>query len=276
MMRGEIARRRLGYATAVVVLLAAFVWVQTLYGAALRRTAFFDGWLLIACVVFLALFNARKKLPMIPLGSAASWTRLHVYVGFFTVGVFFVHSGFGVPRGALELALWAVFLIVALSGIGGLYLSRMVPAKLGEAQERILLERIPQFRARLARETAEIAERSIGEETSLTIASFYAETLHDFMRSPRNLLAHLRGSRRPLIAICDAIGRIERYVDDAGRARLAEIRDRVVAKNDLDFQYAHLLLLRLWLFVHIPATYSLIILAIVHVTAAYAFSSGAP
>jgi hypothetical protein len=276
MMPGAVARRRLGYAAAIVVLLSAFIWMETLYAGALRRASFFNGWVLIAGVVFLALFNVRKKLPMIPLGSASAWTRLHACLGFFTVGVFFLHGGFGIPQGTLDLALWAVFLIVALSGIGGLYLSRAVPARLGEVQERILLERIPRFRAQLAREVAGIAERSIGEEVSLTIASFYSETLHDFMRGPRNLLAHLRGSRQPLMAICDSIKRIERYVDDAGRARLAEIRERVIAKNDLDCQYAHLLLLRLWLFVHIPATYSLIVLAAVHVMAAYAFSSGAP
>jgi hypothetical protein len=57
---------------------------------------------------------------------------------------------------------------------------------------------------------------------------------------------------------------------------LSQIRERVIAKNDLDFQYANLMLLRLWLFLHIPATYGLIIMAAIHVAVVYAFSSSAP
>jgi hypothetical protein len=72
------------------------------------------------------------------------------------------------------------------------------------------------------------------------------------------------------------IDNLRRYLDSSGVAILQEIEDRVVAKDNLDFHFAHLMALRLWLFVHIPATYSLIILACVHVATVYAFSSGAP
>lgn len=273
---GSASRRRLRNLAVVVVAVAAIAAIEALYGASLRRTAFFDGWVLIATVLFLACFNARKKLPMLLLGKASTWVQMHIYVGFFTVALFLIHAGIGFPAGALERALWVMFAIVAASGFVGLYLSRTVPARLGEASERILLERIPKFRDQLAREIAAIAERSISDEASLTISNFYTGTLHDFMRAPRNLLAHLRGSRQPILAICDDIEKLERYMDDRGRETLAAIRERVIAKNDLDYQYAQLLTLRLWLFVHIPATYSMLALAAAHVAAVYAFSSGAP
>ena len=114
------------------------------------------------------------------------------------------------------------------------------------------------------------------DETSLTLSNFYAGTLHDFMNRPRNLMAHMRGSRRPLRRICDDLEKLRRYLDAKGNQTLEEIRQRLVAKDNLDFHHAHLSVLRLWLFVHIPATYSLAILAVVHVSAIYAYSSGAP
>ena len=118
--------------------------------------------------------------------------------------------------------------------------------------------------------------RSVVDETSLMLSDFYADTLHDFMSRPRNLMMHIRGSRRPLRRICDDLEKLRRYLDARGTETLEEITERVVAKDNLDFQHAHLSLLRLWLFIHIPATYSLIILIAVHVSAVYAFSSGAP
>jgi hypothetical protein len=272
---GAVTRRRIYFSVAAAIAFVAVAWLQADYAAALHRPQFFDGWVLLTGVVFLTLFNLRKKLPMLPLGSARNWTRVHVYTGYFIVGVFLLHTGAGLPQGALDKGLWFVFLTVALSGVVGLILSRIVPLRLGEARERILLERIPGFRQQLAREVADIAQRSVSEEGSLTISSFYAETIHDFMQGPRNFLGHVAGSHRALIAISAGIDRLERYVDAQGMEILAQIRERVIAKNDLDFQYSNLMLLRLWLFFHIPATYGLIIMAAVHVFAVYAFNSGA-
>ena len=269
-------RRRIYYSAVAAITFAGIAWLQADYGTGLRRTQFFDGWILLAGILFLTLFNLRKKLPMLPLGRASNWTRIHVFTGFFTVGVFLLHAGISLPLGALDAGLWLVFIIVALSGLVGLYLSRIVPSRLGEAQERILLERIPGFRQQLAREAAEIAEQSISGEISQTISNFYAETIHEFMQEPRHLLDNLRGSRRALLAITAGIDGLERYMDDKGKETLSRMRECVIAKNDLDFQYANLMLLRLWLFIHIPATYGLIILAAVHVATAYAFSSGVP
>ncbi len=275
MTLGAAARRRLYYLTAALAGVLAVAWLQAEYSAGLRRPQFFDGWVLLTGVLFLTLFNLRKKLPMLPLGSARNWTRIHIYTGYAVVVVFLLHTGGSLPQGPLDTGLWTAFIIVALSGVIGLVLSRIVPLRLGEAQERILLERIPAFRQQLADEVAEIAQRSVSEEGSLTISSFYADTIHDFMQGPRNLFGHVVGSHRAMIAIDAGIDRLERYVDANGMEALAQIRERVNAKNDLDFQFANLMLLRLWLFFHIPATYALIIMAAVHVVAVYAFNSGA-
>jgi len=51
---------------------------------------------------------------------------------------------------------------------------------------------------------------------------------------------------------------------------------RVIAKNNLDYQHALQMVLKGWLFVHIPLTYSLIVVAAVHGVLAYAFIDGSP
>ena len=68
-------------------------------------------------VVFLAAFNWRKKLSVLPIGTAAFWLQLHIYAGFFTIFVFVAHIGYRWPNGSFESALAAVFTIVATSGV---------------------------------------------------------------------------------------------------------------------------------------------------------------
>lgn len=250
--------------------------LQEMYYISLRRPEFFDGWILFAGVIFLTFFNLRKKLPMIPLGRAETWTQVHLYVGFLVVVVFFLHVGISLPNGGLDWALWLVFLTVAVSGVVGLYLSRTIPAKLEVGGEQILFERIPGFRAQLAREVEELAVKSVEEAASLTISTFYADTLHDYFDGPRNLFGHLRGSKRALSRLLDEIEKLKRYLDESGGELMDQIKDRVVAKDNLDFRYVHIGTLRIWLFVHIPATYSLLILGLTHLAVVYAFSSGAP
>ena len=247
-----------------------------LYADALRQHEFLDGWVLVAGIIVLACFNIRKKLPMLALGKASTWTQIHIYLGYFAVVMFLFHTDFERPVGTLNWALWVMFVSVALSGIIGLYLSTSIPPKMEQGTERILLERVAGFRAQLAREVEDLAMRSVVDEASLTISHFYTGTLHRFMRLERNWIYHLRGSPRQLNRIRQDIDNLRRYLDRGGIEILREIEDRVVAKDNLDFQYAHFMALRLWLFVHIPATYSLLILAGVHVATVYAFSSGAP
>ena len=80
--------------------------------------------------------------------------------------------------------------------------------------------------------------------------------------------------QRRLRRLCDEMEALRRYLDATGNQTLEEIKERVIAKDDLDFQYANGGLLKLWLFVHVPPTYALILAILAHFVVAYAFSSG--
>ncbi len=107
------------------------------------------------------------------------------------------------------------------------------------------------------------------------IMDLYTTHLRDFFQGPRNFTAHLIGSQRPLKRLTDEIDNLSRYVDQQGQEKLAAIKSLVVEKDRLDFARVYLGLTRAWLFVHVPVTYSLIVLAVLHVLVVYAYSSGA-
>ena len=106
--------------------------------------------------------------------------------------------------------------------------------------------------------------------TSSTATSY----LKDFFQGQHNIAAHLIGSQRPLKRLTDEIDSLSRYVDIQNQEKLAAIKNLVVEKDQLDFARVYLGLTKGWLFVHVPVTYALIVLTLLHILVAYAFSSG--
>ena len=107
------------------------------------------------------------------------------------------------------------------------------------------------------------------------ITDLYATHLWDYFQGPRNFSAHLIGSQRPLKRLTDEIDNLSRYVDQQSQEKLATIKSLVVDKDQLDFARVYLGLTRAWLFVHVPVTYALVVLTLLHILVVYAFSSGA-
>jgi len=240
---------------------------------ALRDQSFLSGWLLFSCLLLLTLFNARKKLPFLPLLRASTWLQAHIYVGLVSVLIFLLHTGWRLPDGAFEIVLWFLFTAVAVSGVVGILLSRILAGRLAMYGEPLILERLPLYRARLAREVADLTQSSVVNTRSATLVQYYISRLEPFLRQPRNLLRHLLQSRKPLRALQREMAALRRYLDEPGRAILDEIEEQVVAKDNLDYQYSHHLLLKGWLFVHIPLTYGLLLAILAHPILIYAFTS---
>ena len=127
-----VQRRYLWLVMLAVAVIAANRW--------LPANTFLTGWLLFALMLVLTFFNARKKLPFLPAGSAESWLQFHIYIGFFTATLFLVHVTYHWPRGWFNAILAALYALVMLSCIVGLVWTRRYPQRLttrgGEVLDR--------------------------------------------------------------------------------------------------------------------------------------------
>jgi len=246
------------------------------YGTSLRDPAFLDGWLLAVGMLVLTLYNLRKKMPAVPLLSASAWLQIHVHVGILCALLFLIHTEFRLPNGMLEMLIWIVFVLVIVSGGIGLFLSRQLPARLNARGERVIFERIAGLQAKLANEARDLAVRMAQESGSRATADFYDNRLHAYLTNSRNFWCHLFGSDAAMRRQRAAIKELHRYQDANGRAILNELDAIVVAKDNLEHQHALQFALKIWLFVHIPLTYSVLLLSVVHIVLVYAFASGAP
>ena len=252
---------------------AGLYWtVDSALASTLRPAPVFSGLVLFALILFLALFNARKKLPFLPLLNASIWMQVHVYAGLFSMFLFLLHIGFRLPRGPLETALAALFAVVSVSGVAGLAISRWVPAQLTLHGENVLFERIPALRWNLKQEVEALALASVPGTHSTTIADFYEQRLRAYFERPRNLWSHLVGSAKPLHTLLAEVDAMDRYLDTEERKLMARIAELIRLKENLDFQLAAQGLLKLWLFVHIPLTYALILVGLVHGILAWEFT----
>jgi hypothetical protein len=229
-------------------------------------SAYQTGWLLFALMIALTVFNARKKIPFLPLFSARAWLQFHIWTGFLSAIIFFWHIGWRLPFGWFNWSFTAVYALVMISGIVGLVWSRTIPRRLTARGGEVIWEQIPSRRAALRAEAESVALRLVGDTPAETVAQFYSEHLHDFFAgapgAPRELLGGLEN--------------LKRFVNDQERGVVEQLAALVRKKDDLDFHYAQQWRLKAWLFLHIPLTYSLLVFSAVHIVVVYAFSGRAP
>jgi hypothetical protein len=231
-----------------------------------------SGLTLFAVVVLLTLFNARKKLPFLPLLRASTWMQVHIYAGLFSCVLFGLHVGWRMPRGTFETILAVLFFLVSVSGVLGLAVSRWTPGRLTVHGENVIFERIPAFRTMLRHEVEEMVVASVTKTQSLTIADFYEQRLRSYFSARRFTWSHLTGYGKRLFSLLAEIQALDRYLSAEERTIMAQIVERIRAKDNLDFQQVHQGLLKGWLFVHIPLTYSMIVLGAVHGVLAWKLS----
>ena len=266
----------------IVAISAGLLWLVWIYGNGLRDPRYFDGWVLAGGVGLQLGFHIAIKTAGLSPKSATRWKKVHIFLGYVLIAAFISHSDFTLPDTAFEWALWAAFVLVTVSGIFGTYLAWALKAK-RSADDGIGYDRIPARHAELALAVRAVATSADPTTAALAlpvqphdawIADFYTTQLRDFFQGPRNTAAHLIGSRRHVSRLTGEIDNLSRYVGLQSQQKLALIKEMVIEKDRLDFVRVYLGLSKGWLFVHVPVTYTLIVLTVVHVLVVYAFSSG--
>ena len=268
------ARRRWRNTIITIVVGGLLIALNRGYEIALFEDGIVSGWALIAIVVGLVVFRVRKAVTMVPLLSNAAWMQVHVYAGLLSIVLFLYHVGWSIPTGAFERILAAIFVFVALSGIVGIVLIRRLPRRLARRGEEVIWERIPIFLARLREDAETVVEESAKATKSTSLRDFYLIHLNPLFEKPRHGFQHLIASDRPASAIQGEFDNLNRFLSDQEREYAENLRELVRQKIDLDFHYALQLALKAWLLFHVPVTYSLLILAVVHLILVYAFTGG--
>jgi hypothetical protein len=250
-----------------VIGIAAWLLVA---GAALRaeRTlgspAMITGYALFVLMIALWLFNLRKRVLVLPLGTVRQWMIAHGVLGTIALPLYWQHTGSLWPTGFYEQALALCFYVTMVSGIVGWIFERLLPRRLSDLGAEVIYERIPTELHQVRLRAEALVVEGVAKTGSSTLGRYYSESLHWYFRRPRFLLSHIVGAGRGARWIGGHIGALRRYLNESERAVLDQIEVLALRKNQLDAHYALQSLLKLWLFVHVPGAVLLIALACWH------------
>jgi hypothetical protein len=273
-MKFFVYRRFRNAVLTVAAVVALWWWVRTKQQA-LEPTAFATGYLYAGSIAFLAFYNIRKRLPMLPLGSSASWLQWHLYVGLATIAIYSLHARTLWPQGMLDIALAATYWLTVGSGLVGLYLTRTIPVQLSRVGEEVIFERIPAYRRQVRDKSREVVLQAVEASGASTLADFYSNRLTDYFDKPRGLRYRIRPTTARRRKLMLEMHDVRRYLSDPEQASCEKLFSLVRRKDDLDFHEARQGLLKGWLFVHIGLTVVLVLLATLHGLLAHAFHGGA-
>jgi hypothetical protein len=264
--------RRIRNITITGISVLGFWYLLMMQRERLQDATFTSGYVLGGIILFLCAYNVRKKLPHWRLGNSATWLQFHIYAGIGSILVFLLHVQFRVPQGRFESILAGLYLVVATSGLYGLFLSRTIPRLLTAIKHEVPFAQIPAQRAKLAQEAQQLAIQSLSD--SPVLAKFYRDHLFDFFEQPRQLMYYLRPNGAMRRSLLIELQDLRRYLSDPQRAMSDTIADLIYQKDDIDFHHALQSRMRIWLFVHVGLSYGLVFAGALHGILAHAFHGG--
>jgi hypothetical protein len=251
----------LGAATAMYVPYAVHAPSGPSGGSALGLTFGIAG---SAFMVFAGLLAGRKKVPIWRLGRAQNWMRGHLWLGLLSLPIICFHAGFRLG-GPLTTVLMVLLIIVVASGVFGALLQHYLPIMMTtEVPSETIFEQIQHVREQLvasADETIAGAEAgSTSDESAAPLADFYRREMRPFLES--------RGRKHPLLSSPDRSRStfeglrmlLPLGMQDTAK-RLEQIceEERQLRRQSLLHHWLHG-----WLMLHIPLSFALLLLGVVH------------
>ncbi len=264
-------------------------------GATLLGLTFGGG--ALAIMLFCAALSLKRRVPHWRIGRAQTWLRGHIWLGLLSVLLVALHSAFH-AGGALTLTLWILLLAVTASGLFGVLLQQFIPRLLLHAvpEETLAQQLDRQFTnlrkigEQIVAETAGTADpESLGRTTQLVqevaaaayatsgaqtaaaplgpeaMRRFYHDYLVPFFRGTP--MAPLLSRRRAdsLFAALRTMTTPEQHPHIDELAELCERRRQLLRQRRL------MRILFAWLLIHVPLSWGLLALSIVHAAVALRF-----
>ena len=217
-----------------------------------------------AFMLFAGLLAGRKKLPIWRLGRAQAWMRGHLWLGTLSLPLIFFHAGFRFG-GPLTSLLMILVIIVVASGLFGAALQHYLPNVMTvQVPAETIFEQIQHVREQLvagADETIAAAEASAtAEEPAAPLVDFYRREMRPFLAS--------RGARHQLLANRDrsrATFEGLRMLLPLGQQDAAKKLEQICEEErQLRRQSALHHWLHGWLMLHVPLSFALLLLGVIH------------
>lgn len=204
--------------------------------------------------------RAMKMAAKRNIGKVQYWVQFHLYAGMLALLFMFMHTGFSMPSGLLDICLWVTAVWVTVSGLLGVLVQKIIPKMIASGLTlEVIYERIPD----LVTQIRERAEKII-PDCSDPIKDLYQRNLSAVLLSPKfrsiyflDITGGIQRRMRPF-------DYLRRVLPFAEQEKLDQLRALYKAKLEIDAHYTLQSLLRVWLYTHLPASLLLLMLIVLH------------
>ena len=218
-----------------------------------------------ALLVGAALYGARRRSMRLAsrrgLGRSRGWLFFHLYGGAVFLLLVLMHSGFRLPVGALNWAVWILAVWTAASGAAGLAFQRWIPRVLASGLSvEVNYDRIDEL-------TGEIRRRAetLAAACDDSVRALYRKTVAPALRAPERRLIFFLDPTGGIASRLKPFRYLEGRLPGTEREKLEELERLYRAKLEIDAHYTLQQALRGWLFFHAPTSLLLLALVAVHV-----------
>lgn len=226
-------------------------------------------------IVFCMALSLKKSLRTAPLGPARHWMQAHVWLGLISYPLIWFHAAFRLG-GPVTTALMVLFTLVWLSGIIGLVIQHRMPTRLLERAPAATIHDqiahvIGQLRAAAEAVIARTAQLATGNKPppdgspAAILNRFYADRVVPVL-SPA---ASPRGASATVLF--EAFTEVRGQLPGDLQPTVSELEQLVRQRLQLDTQRRFQRILHGWLLVHVPMSWAMLLLSIVHAVMALKF-----
>jgi hypothetical protein len=240
------------------------------------------GIIAFALMLFAGLLGARRKVPGWRIGRMQTWMRAHLWLGLLSLPFVWLHAAGAWADGPLTKALMLLFYITVASGVIGAVAQAVLPTMMtAQVPMETIYQQIPAIRQQLLEEAKQLytevtqetqaaaaAANDSGSFRSILSAAeplreFWEDEVFPFLVDPRGRheLATQRGLQQRFNAIYMLLPR-------GHRQPLAGLEQICVEENQLSRQETLHRWMHGWLLIHVPVSYAVLLLTVVHAIAA--------
>jgi len=215
----------------------------------------------------LAYFGIRKRSYRSRFGTLEQWLQSHIYLGVLAMVILLLHTG-GRFNDKVAVATLVLVGIVVGSGIVGAVLYVTVPRLLTEVESELTIDEIAEQINQLAKQMARIASGR-SEPFQRIYRQLIDEGKPGWLAGWRLLLSRMKSKKNAKSDWAPLLRLVPKEEEAELRQMLVVSRQRKELLLRLLFQSRYKNVLESWLYVHVPFTVALLVLAIVHVVAVF-------
>jgi hypothetical protein len=268
----NIRWRRASYLVIACLIVSYFVLgnSEPIYGGSGPGLAY--GMIGLGLIAVLMVYGIRKRSYKSSWGTVEGWLHAHIYLGLIALCAALLHSGFHF-HDRLALVTLVLLALVALSGVWGAILYTTVPPKLSALEHHLSVAQLADQMNALGRAMARLAAGK-----SKSFCSIYHRLLAAEKPGPLAGWRCLSQGYLKRRLAQDPAGAFDAYVGSVPAAEqpaLTELLASAHQRNDLHDRLIHrqryINLMEVWLYLHVPLSFALLVALAAHVIAVLYF-----